>query len=216
MLTSTDSVDNGSDSDIVNISHSQRPPQFEFTFQGPCLQNSEMSVIPAGPSSPITCHLKWSGHYADGPSSLDSPQQKCLKVSTSSLSSQLSPSPSPPQTPMEGNSPSYNVLAVIDSDCSGNQKGTLFQYWAWESTEKQAERVQQEFEELKDAWEMSKLADEHREVERKNWEQAQVWECQQRHRERLCNIKIVSGWKLDKSEWVTSLFNYDHWSDHLN
>jgi len=196
----TDSVDDSSDSDIVIISHSQRPPQFEFTFQGPHLQNSETSVTSAGPNSPITRQLKRSDHHTDGPSSSDSPQRKRLKVSTSSLSSQLPPSSSPPQTPMEGNSPGYDVfgktqVAATDSDQSGSHKGTLFQYWARESTEKRAERMQREFEELKGVRERSKLADEHREAERKSRERAQVRERQQRHREKLRNIKIASGWK---------------------
>jgi ribosomal protein L2 len=101
---------------------------------------------------------------------------------------------------MEGNSPGYDVfgktqVAATDSDRSGSQKGTLFQYWAQESAEKRAERVQREFEELKDARERSKLADERREAGRKSRERAQLRERQQRHRERLRNIKIASGWK---------------------
>ena len=167
-----------------------------------------------GPNSPIMCQLKRSDHHTDGPSSSDSPQRKRLKVSTSSLSSQLPPSSSPPQTPIEGNSPGYDVfgktqVAATDSDQSGHKR-TLFQYWAQESTEKWAERMQREFEELKGVWERSQLADECREVERKSREWAQVREHQQRHRESFVISKSLLVGNLDKSGWAAPPFNYDY------
>ena len=206
-LSSTDSVDDSSDSNIVIISHSQRPPQFEYLLFKDLIFKTVKHWWCWLAQTPLMCHLKWSDHHTDRHSSSDSPQWKCLKVLTSSLLSQLPPSSSPPQTPMEGNSPGYDVfgktqVAATDSDQSGSHKGTLFQYWAQELTEKWVERVQQEFEELKGMCKRSKLADKCWEVEHKSQEQAQIWEHQQKHREKLCNIKIASGW-TPRQKWMS-------------